>query len=165
MSATNRGAKRSAADFYPTPLSAFEPLLPFLNLELKHWEPACGDGRLVRCMEQHGLDASGSDLSLGCDFLNDCRIRQAIVTNPPFSLAQEFCDHAIRHSMETWMLLRLNFLGSKKRRDWWRKNEPKAIFVLSERPDFTGGGGDACDYGWFFWSSNAVPRLNGIHHL
>jgi predicted Zn-ribbon and HTH transcriptional regulator len=39
-------------------------------------------------------------------------------------------------SQETFMLLRLNFLGSKERKEWWKKREPNALFVLSERPNF-----------------------------
>jgi hypothetical protein len=26
------------------------------------------------------------------------------------------------------------------------------IYVLPNRPDFSGGGGDSCEYAWFVWS-------------
>lgn len=164
MSSTNRGAKRIAADFYPTPLAAFKPLLPYLIMHREPvWEPCCGDGRLVKSMQDSGIAANGADIRdiPSYDFLRDTRRHKRIVTNPPFSLAKEFCDHAIKHSDSTIMLLRLNFLGSKKRKEWWKANEPDAIFVLSKRPDFTGDGGDSCEYGWFCWNT----PFTGIIHL
>lgn len=159
MSSTNRGAVRNAADFYPTPESAFRPLLAHLPRDVEYWEPACGDGRLIAWGRQAGLAINGSDLEN--DFLKDETRRRFILTNPPFTLAKEFCDHALALAPEVLMLLRLNFLGAQKRRAWWQQHEPAALFVLSARPDFTGGGGDSCDYAWFYWGS----RWTGIKHL
>lgn len=137
MSATNRGAQRIESDFYPTPEAAFKPLLPFIMaVGCEVWEPAAGDGRLIKWMRAAGIDCAGSDLTEGRDFLLDRERRKTIVTNPPFSLAQEFADHAIAHAEHVFLLLRLNFLGAQHRRDWWRQHEPSALFILSERPDF-----------------------------
>lgn len=141
MSATNRGSTRNERDFYPTPLSAFTPLLPFLNQHKLHWEPACGDGRLIRAMRGAGITADGSDIENHAgetprDFLSDDTTRETIITNPPFSLAFEFCKHARLHSTETWLLLSLNFLASGRRKLWFQANEPAALFVLSSRPSF-----------------------------
>ncbi len=162
MSATNRGAIRNASDFYPTPSTAFLPLLPYLDKQKLYWEPACGDGRLIRQMQQAGISANGRDLNDGYDFLLSDTQFDGIVTNPPFSLALEFCNKAISCSAETFMLLRLNFLGAQKRRSWWQAHEPSALFVLSERPCFTNDGKtDATDYAWFYWGE----RHKGIFHL
>lgn len=161
MSSTNRGSKRADADAYFTPEPAFRPLLPHLKGGIDIWEPASGDGRLIRWLREAGHDADGDDLNNGYDFLKDNRVRGCILTNPPFSLALEFCNHARRHAPEVIMLLRLNFLGAQKRYDWWRNNEPSALYILSERPDFTGGGGDSTEYAWFCWG----VRYSGIHHL
>lgn len=167
MSATGRGTKRNRADFYATPIDAFKPLLSLLPEDPEYFDPCCGDGRLVVWLRPL-RKASGSDRfprrAWPCakvDFLRDPTQRDFIVTNPPFSLAQEFVAHALRHSRETMMLLRLNFLGAQKRRDWWRLHEPSALFVLSNRPDFTGAGGDATEYAWFYWGR----RFQGIHHI
>lgn len=155
MSATCRGAKRHEADFYATPESAFKPLLPFIKaIGAPVWEPAAGDLRLVDWMTENGIQASGSDLNKGYDFLHDPDAMACIVTNPPFSLALEFCDHAVRHAPHVFMLLRLNFLASQKRRHWWNIHKPDALFVLSERPSFTDDGKtDATDYAWFYWGN------------
>lgn len=161
MSSTGRGAVRKENDFYSTPEAAFKPLLPHLKGGIDIWEPASGDGRLVRWLKESGHEAAGDDLANGYDFLKDNRMRGCILTNPPFSLALQFCEHARRHAPEVIMLLRLNFLGAQTRYDWWCRNEPSALYVLSDRPDFTGGGGDSCEYAWFCWGI----RYSGIHHL
>lgn len=163
MSATFRGAKRIAADFYKTPKAAFEPLLDALwECRCAFWEPACGDGRLIRWMLDFKIEAYGNDLDEGYDFLKDDSRRSGIVTNPPFSLAFEFCQHAVSNANHVFLLLRLSFLASQKRRDWFRIHEPSALFVLSERPSFTENGKtDACDYAWMYWG----PTHKGIFHL
>lgn len=153
MSATNRGSKRHKADFYATPESAFRPLLPYLKeMPEPIWEPASGDFRIVNWLRGSGWIADGNDLKNGYNFLLDGHAHSTIVTNPPFSLALEFCDHALKHAPHVFMLLRLNFLASRKRRDWWRSNTPSALFILSERPSFTENRKtDATDYAWFYW--------------
>lgn len=166
MSATNRGALRKKSDFYPTPLEAFLPLIPFLPAKAKIWEPACGDGRLIKAMRDAGLDADGDDLlsSGQYDFLEDSTRRECIVTNPPFSLAKEFIEQACKLSDSVFMLLRLNFMGSQKRFNFWNLHKPSGIYVLSERPDFTGEGGDACEYAWFEWTHGATKSAT-LHWL
>ena len=90
------GLKREKDDFYPTPPAATRA---FLHAEIDRlrdfdtiWEPAAGDGAMVREMESLGLTVRASDLvDRGCDA--DIRSfydfpvspSPAIVTNPPFS--------------------------------------------------------------------------------
>lgn len=167
MSATNRGAVRNERDFYATPESAFKPIIPFIGLCKPHhvWEPACGDRRLIRWLAESELRGfvDGDDLTNGYDFLKDMDRRyNCIVTNPPFSLAFEFCQHAVAVADHVFLLLRLNFLASAKRKPWFAENEPDALFILSKRPSFTEDGGtDACDYAWYYWGQ----RHHGIVHL
>ena len=49
------------------------------------------------------------------------------------------------------MLLRLNFLGSQERSDYLREHMPD-IYVIPNRPSFTGGKTDSIEYAWFVWS-------------
>ena len=160
MSSTHRGAERNPRDFYATPESAFKPVLQYLPRKPRYWEPAQGDGRLVRMLQSSGRRAAGADLATGTDFLKDNRRREFILTNPPFSLAFEFLEHSLELAPEVMLLLRLNFLGSSKRRDFFRLNEPNAIFVITPRPSFSRGGNDSCEYGWFYWGR----RYQGIKH-
>jgi hypothetical protein len=162
MSATNRGTVRREKDFYPTPESAFRPMLERLPFNRSYYEPACGDGRLVRWLQQFGHTAYGTDLVTGTDFMACTDCQDFIITNPPFSLALEFAQKSLSLSEDVLLLLPLGFLGAQKRRAWFQQREPDALFVLSERPSFTGNGRtDAADYAWFYWG----PIWHGIKHL
>jgi hypothetical protein len=113
-------------------------------------------------MEDCGIKADGRDANDGYDFLRDTDMHACILTNPPFSLAMEFVEHALNQAPEAFMLLRLNFLASAKRKEFWKRHEPDALFVLSSRPSFTENGKtDATDYAWFYWGR----VWKGIHHL
>lgn len=158
---SNIKEEQKSIDFYPTPLYSFTPLILYLPRDRDIWEPACGDGRLVNIMNKYGLKAAGNDLQQGYNFLVDREPRECIVTNPPFSFAFEFAIRSLQLSDEVFLLLRLNFLASKKRKNWFQKNEPSCLFVLSERPSFVGGKTDMTDYAWFYWGN----RHKGIIHL
>jgi len=72
------------------------------------------------------------------------------LTNPPFSLARPFVEHARGMADHVVMLLRLNFLASAGRAPWMRQDAPD-VYVLPNRPSFTGKGTDSIDYAWFHW--------------
>ncbi len=95
-----------------------------------------------------------------------------IISNPPFSLAQEFLTEAlaIRERLNAdvtygvggptvLFLLRLNFLGAQKRYEWWHNMERPKLRVLSQRPSFKDGGTDMTDYAWYVWSDDDIPAL------
>ena len=70
-----------------------------------------------------------------------------VITNPPFQLAMEFVQHAMRFIQPAGavaMLLRLNWLASLKRADFLRRFCPD-VHVLPRRPSFTGRGTDATE--------------------
>ena len=77
----------------------------------------------------------------------------AVVTNPPYSLAEKFIRHARKlcpHA-DLVFLLRLAFLASAKRLPLWQDVGIPDVYVLPNRPSFTGGGTDSADYAWFVW--------------
>lgn len=171
MSATNRGAVRSAKDFYPTPSWLTEAVVLVLQRyePRRILEPAAGEGAIVRVLQAAFPNAviDAGDITTGRDFLATPPPYKAtydlIITNPPYSLAQEFIERALelRASPRSVvaMLLRINYLGSQKRATWLRANFP-AIYVTPRRPDFTGGGGDATEYAWMIW--DGLPHSGGI---
>lgn len=65
-----------------------------------------------------------------------------IITNPPYSLAEEFLRKSLEIAPVVCFLLRLNFLGSQKRAAFLSKNPPD-VYVLSERPSFVNGKTDS----------------------
>ena len=88
------------------------------------------------------------------------------IGNPPYNLAMEFVEKALKVSLNVIFLLRIDFLGSLKRGKWYRNvvGEPD-IYVLERRPSFTGDGStDSNNYAWFWWTryKNAVGH---VRHL
>lgn len=193
MSATNRGKEREANDFYATPAWCVHRLFEdehFLDthitpasteVEDQVWlEPGCGEGAIIQALDQIGVspnawvavDDENRKLSAEnivfehVDFLKfepEPGEISVAIGNPPYSLAKEFVDHALKISPVVIMLLRVNFLGSEKRVAWWRGQKQKPdIYVLPNRPVFTVNkegkpGVDATEYAWFVWG----PRSKG----
>ena len=76
------------------------------------------------------------------------------MTNPPFNIAQQIIERALDDVIEggeVIMLLRLNFLGAQKRKQFWQDTPLKHVFVLSKRPCFINGKSDSIEYAWFVW--------------
>lgn len=200
MSSTGRSDKRRADDSYATPSWVVDALLSVIPTPppgITICDPGCGEGAILEALREAdpvrsppGWNLVG--LELNKDRAHQCRIKNltvfegdfltsnmqgvdAVVANPPFSLAREFVDHSIKTVTRVggenvgWkpggfvaMLLRLAFLESMKRRDWWRRN-PADIFVLPKRPSFTGDGKtDSCAYMWAQWGPGPRGRITVI---
>jgi len=77
-----------------------------------------------------------------------------VIGNPPYTLAQQHIEllmERLAPGGRLAFLLRINFLGAQKRHQFWQDYSPKHIWVLSERPSFTGGGTDMTEYAFFLW--------------
>ena len=72
----------------------------------------------------------------------------------------EFLTHAMLFADRVVMLLRLNFLAGGGRADFMRAQEPD-VYVLPNRPSFTGHGTDSCEYAWFVFGASR-PKPSGI---
>jgi hypothetical protein len=116
-------------DLYETPSVATEALLHAEHLPHKIWEPACGRGAIVNVLRSAGHSVVATDIAdygvpitpqgyWGHDFLLELDApegTEAIVTNPPFQLAEEFVAHALDLAPMVVMLLRLAFMESERR--------------------------------------------------
>jgi hypothetical protein len=91
----------------------------------------------------------------------------AILTNPPFWLAQDFIEKSLTMKARfVIMLLRLNYVGSEKRSKFFRENMAHRIYVLPNRPPFTKNkhgkwATDSIEYAWFVWDTWAPPTSKG----
>jgi hypothetical protein len=117
-------------DLYETPVEATLALLRAEKLPRRIWEPACGRGAIVNVLRAAGHEVVASDLvDYGVpitapgywrnDFLMERQApegTEAIVTNPPFKLVEQFIEHALELCPLVVMLLRLAFLEGKKQR-------------------------------------------------
>jgi len=173
MSATGRGRERNARDFYRTPRWCVEALLEHEPIAPPFTDPCCGDGAILEVLSERG-EAFGVDIHApsvhACieawldagvaDFLGDLDWegqQGSVVMNPPYRQAAEFVRAALGQQVrgsKVAALLRLNFLGSSRKRiDLVGPGSClRSVLVLSRRPSFTGDGRtDACEYAWFVW--------------
>lgn len=118
-------------DLYETPAEATRALMAIERLPHRIWEPACGPGAIVRVLRAAGHDVLATDLvdytdrpdseqddaGLAWDFLSPLEgiTDNAIVTNPPYKLAQAFIEQAIERAPLVCMLMRLQFLAGTRR--------------------------------------------------
>lgn len=128
MSQRESGYERKERDLYETPEWVTKALLPHLPRQPVHiWEPAEGSGKMARALQECGALITGTDIATGGDFLKlgiVALMIDAVITNPPYELATEFCEHALR-IMEARnglvaMLLRTDFDHAKTRSHLFR---------------------------------------------
>jgi hypothetical protein len=147
-----------------------EALLRVENLPHFLWEPAAGRGAIVNVLREAGHAVIASDLVdygfpthfNGRDFLLEHKVPEcceAIVTNPPFKLAEQFVSHALDLCPRVIMLLRLAFLESERRRGILEDRGLARVHVfrnrlpMMHRANWTGPkASSAVAYGWFIWS-------------
>ncbi len=199
MSATGRGGERIAHDNYGTPHWAVERFLERCPLPGGRWyEPCGGDGAIIRAVNRTRSDViwDATDIRPECapllraltprvaigDFLHDFRgtprgAYDVLLTNPPYSFAEEFVERGLYVARQVAMLLRLNFLGSIDRAKLFYRNMP-AVYVLPNRPTFvtmvkrdpkTGKSrktsSDATEYAWFVWEAGCKRRSASVEVL
>lgn len=153
MATLKKRSERNEHDTYETPehiVRAFLDLVP-INPSWTYREPCRASGRFYNHMP---IGSSWGEIRQGVDYLKteypdrvDC-----ILTNPPFLLAKEFILKAKEEADVVIMLLRMGFLESKKRKEFWKENPIQHLVTISERPSFTGDGKtDGAAYGFFIW--------------
>jgi hypothetical protein len=154
-------------DLYETPDVAVEALLRVEKIPHRVWEPAAGRGAIVRVLRDRGHDVIASDvfdyggLDFVADFLAQERMPdgcEAIVTNPPFQIANEFVAHALDLCPHVVMLLRLAFLESERRceilegRGLARVHLFRKRLPMMHRDGWQGRKANSgMAFGWFVW--------------
>lgn len=113
--------KQGNRDDFQTPPSALEPLYKFLKPRSTIWECASGKGNLSRALKQKGYKVISTDILNGRDFLEyEPKQYDCIITNPPFSIKQEFLQRAYCLEKPFAFLLPLTALESAKRQFLFR---------------------------------------------
>jgi hypothetical protein len=173
-------------DAYFTPPVATKALLKIENLPLSIGDPCCGDGAILKVLKDAGHLTFGADIvdygypfTMVRDFLAEPVVMNgtAIVTNPPFRLAEAFIRKAISDECHyhAW-LLRTNFLESVGRASLWRDHPPSRIWISSRRLPmmhrlgwegpkassnqafcwmvWEAASEDSCKLGWFDWKDS-----------
>ncbi|MCA0204318.1 MAG: hypothetical protein LCH92_08250 [Proteobacteria bacterium] len=178
--------QRRADDFYPTGQpEAIRALLAADGDRIRQlgavWEPACGDGALVREIRAAGLPCTASDLvDRGCpdswtaDYFSCLRSRApVIITNPPYGLITARDGHGVwlRHTLAMpgwrylalllgweWAAGRINGLG-----ELLDTSPFSYCYLLRWKLDFTGEGQAPQRNAWFVWDRDD-PRDTKSNH-
>jgi hypothetical protein len=160
-------------DFYQTPPYATRELLKRESLGGVTWEPACGDGAIAELLPGKVVATDLNDHGYGetgVDFLMAWRRVDNIVTNPPYILAQEFVERALLLARrKVAMLLKLAFLESQGRYEFFNRTPLRTVYVFSKRLTMTRGNepvgsGGMIAFAWFVWEHGHTgnPELDWI---
>lgn len=165
----SRVHKRNDADFYPTPPECTLALLAKFGSVFSGdvWEPACGDGAISRVLEGQGLHVESTDLRHsgygrgGVDFLKAVVAPagvSAIITNPPFNLAEAFIRKAREFEVPFAMLLKSTYWHAASRERLFKSTGPVAVCPMLWRPNFAPERGSAptMDVCWTVWHAHPV---------
>lgn len=163
--------EREKDDFYPTPA---EPTRAFLHAEIERlrefdgiWEPACGDGAMIREMRALGLTTYASDLVDRGEYADQLQnfydynlaAFPAIVTNPPFSECgwgngkARWLKHALGTLGVEYMALLMNWgwPGAGGLGPFYAQHPPARVYLMRWKIDFTGQGAPPMLNAWFVW--------------
>ena len=166
---------RESEDYYATDPKAVEMLLELETFNKKILEPSAGQGHISEVFIKKGYEVKSFDLiNRGYgevqDFLKYNENWEGdIVTNPPYSLAQEFVEHSLSlvpKGNKVAMFLKLQFLEGKSRKKMFSKNPPKIVYVSSSRLLCAKNGvwgkgkgfisSSAVAFCWFIWEKGYV---------
>lgn len=161
---------RKPADLYPTPVDCTYSLLPHIAPLLPPnalvLEPCCGDGKMVEPLREFGYEVDGTDLRPevtggrgGLDYLDDTNYfpgdhYDAVITNPPFSIAAEFIQRSLQIAPVVAMLLKAQYWNTKNRKKLFRETKPFLELNLTWRPAFLEeerGKSPLMDCAWWIW--------------
>lgn len=177
------GETRETNDYYATDPTATELFLKAINrdniiLPKYIWENACGEGHISQVLMDNGYEVYSTDIidrNFRCfngiqDFI-ECKEapnknkNKAIITNPPFKLAEKFVEKAmglLNVGDLCIYLLRIQFLESKSRKELFAKYPPKYVYVNSERikveknGEFDKYNAKTQCFCWFIWEKGYV---------
>lgn len=159
MSQRDSGYERKERDLYETPAWVTEALLPHIcnRVDGPIWEPAVGGRKMLDALSAIGFPVHGTDINDGCDFLKQTKSTfdyDFIVTNPPYELAREFIEHALKMADLVAMLLRTDFDHAKTRQHLFGGCPMFAKkVVLTKRIKWfeDSKGQPSFNHAWFIW--------------
>lgn len=180
LAASNHSkGEREVNDYYATEPKAVELLLQKEKFSSIILEPSCGEGHISRVLLDNGYAVKSSDLidrGFGevKDFFEVDEFCGDIITNPPYKVALDFVKHSldiIPEGSKVAMFLKLQFLEGKARKEFYKENPPKKIYVASGRLNCAKNGkfeefkSSAVAYAWFVWEKGyqGSPKIDWIN--
>jgi len=131
-------------DYYATHPDSTKALLDVEEIIYPAFEPACGEGHISEELDGEVLSSDLIDRgygTTGIDFLTkdfssifDSNYINTIITNPPFSLFQEFAEKALLiANKKVIMFGKLQALEGKKRATFMQNSPLKTVYVFKSR--------------------------------
>ena len=152
-----------------TPPEAVRYITPHIRKEWRVWECAdANEGNIVQTLREDGYDVVGTDILNGFDFLSplmptpefDC-----IVTNPPYSIKDEWLQRCYDLGKPFALLLPITALGEQERVKMYKQNGIQLLLPPS-RINFgtpSGEGSGSWFYAaWFCHGLNFPKEINFV---
>ncbi len=169
-SIVGRKKNTGGIDFYQTPRWATEELLKIIEIDGTTLEPCSGNGAIAKlipnCIASDIREDDGVYGEKGKNiFSYEENSFDNIITNPPFAIAQEVIEHSLKVSRKkVFMLLKLQFLESARRYDFFRNTPLKRVNVFCKRitmypadePEPKNSGTIA--YAWYEWEKGYMGK-------
>jgi len=169
MNGGNSQSGRVNNDFYPTPAECVLSLCAVVQIPLFVWEPACGDGAISKVLTDKGHFVISTDLhdygygDTGIDFLTAERSCNAVITNPPFKIADKFIERCFELEIPfVAMILKAQYFHAVKRADLFERHRPSKILAMTWRPDFLNKGAPTMDCIWSVWERGDTSATYSI---
>lgn len=156
-------SERPIGDFYSTPKSLVWTCEDIIKHEFSTsdsiYEPCSGDGAISETLRELGFCVIENDLYRGgVDYLTNETSLCFVITNPPFSLWDDFVNKAKSHAKKFMFIGRLNYFGTYGRYTSGIWSNLKSIHVFNRYVDYqTPYRSDglfhvgAMSTGWFLW--------------
>jgi hypothetical protein len=152
-----------------TPVEAILPLLKYIPQSIQTIWECCDSGNslITKTLRDHSWDVVSSDIATGTNFLEDWCADfggefsdtgiDMIITNPPYSLKDQFLEKCYQYNIPFALLLPLTALEGIKRGRMY--NNGISVIVLDKRIDFTGKKSNWFNVSWFVWGLWKESRL------
>lgn len=150
-------------------------------------DPCAGHGNIIRALRWNNIvdtfaiesdpraidqltTVNGKALTFNTSFFvnelsDDFPSMDYIIINPPYTLIEQFIERSfmfLKYDGHICVLLRLGHLAGVKRGRFLRKYQPKYVYILCQRPSFSGTAADIGGYAWVVWDSYIDPQRDTI---
>ena len=182
LAGTSSTRERVVNDYYATPPESTKALLDKESFKGSILEPCVGGGHIAEILKTtypkatidcYDLVDRGYPNTQVKDFLNLVTTKKYdnVITNPPYSLAQEFLEKSfevLKPKGKIAMFLKIQFLEGSKRKELFKKYPPKIIYVFSKRQNPWRNGNPLNEQGkpwssticfaWFLWEEGSTSE-------
>ena len=176
---SRRNKDALGSDLYTTPSWAVEALLKREGFSGDILDAGCGKGAISDVLLAGGYkDVVGIDLhdwgygQPGIDFLQYQESHDNVVSNPPFSILNEFILQALKLAKnKVAIFARINALESQNRfRDIYKVHQPARVYSFVNRVKCMKGGHDdgtssAVFYCWTVWDLKKKSNVTELHWI